>query len=51
MAKYDPLARFLEDLPREQLVVTLSFADIAPLVGGLPPSAYRLRQWWASFAR
>ena len=48
VAKYDPLARFLEELPRGQLVVTLSFADVARLVGGLPPSAYRLRQWWAN---
>ena len=48
MAKYDPLARFLEELPREQPVVTLSFADVARRVGGLPPSAYRLRQWWAN---
>lgn len=48
MAKYDPLARILEELPLERLVVTLSFADVARLVGGLPPSAYRLRQWWAN---
>lgn len=47
MAKYGPLARFLDEVPAEQLVVTLSFTSVARLVDGLTPSAYRLRQWWA----
>jgi len=48
MAKYDPLAQFLDELPAKQLVVTLSFAKVARLVDGLPPSAYRIRQWRAN---
>lgn len=34
MAKYDALARFLEDFPREQLVVTLSCSDVARRIDG-----------------
>jgi hypothetical protein len=28
--------------------VTMTFRDVAALVGGLPPTAYRLRQWWGN---
>jgi hypothetical protein len=28
--------------------VTMTFEQIARLVGGLPPSAYRHREWWAN---
>lgn len=48
MPKYDPLAQFLEEVSAEQLVITLSFEQVARLVDGLPPSAYRIRQWWAN---
>ncbi len=26
----------------------MTFEQIAGLVGGLPPSAYRYREWWAN---
>jgi hypothetical protein len=26
----------------------MTFAEISRLVGGLPPSAYRYREWWAN---
>jgi hypothetical protein len=48
MAKYDALAGLLEDIPVDQLEITLPFTRISTLVGGLPPSAYVLRQWWAN---
>jgi hypothetical protein len=48
MGKYDPLADFLRSLPRAQITVTLSFQQAASLVGGLPPSAYKHRAWWAN---
>lgn len=48
MAKYDALSAFLADLPREQSEIELTFGRIDGLVGGLPPSARRLRTWWAN---
>ena len=48
MAKYDALAAFLAELPRNQSEVELTFGRIDGLVGGLPPSARRLRTWWAN---
>jgi hypothetical protein len=48
VGKYEPLAAHLAGLPASQHSVTLTFAHIAELVGGLPPTAYRLRQWWAN---
>lgn len=48
MAKYDPLAAYLGDVPADQPTVTMRFAEVATIVGGLPPSAYKLRQWWAN---
>jgi hypothetical protein len=48
MAKYTPLADHLESLPPEKLSVTLTFSDIDRLVGGLPPTAYTTRQFWAN---
>lgn len=48
MAKYDPLASYLEHLPATQQTCTLTFSRVAQLVGGLPPTAYKLRQWWAN---
>lgn len=48
MGKYDALAEHLSRIPPDELTVTFSFADIDRIVGGLPPSAYRIRQWWAN---
>ncbi len=48
MAKYDPLASHLERVPMDQLTLVMTFAEVAAMVGGLPPSAYRIRQWWAN---
>jgi hypothetical protein len=45
MAKYDPLR---DALRRAGSSVELSFAEIAELVGGLPPSAYEHRAWWSN---
>lgn len=48
MAKYDALAKYVAAIPSTQQTKTMSFAQIADLVGGLPPTAYRLRQFWAN---
>jgi hypothetical protein len=46
MAKYDPL---FEQLCRTgDGPVAMSFAEIDPLVGGLPPSAVRYPAWWGN---
>ncbi|HEY8373862.1 MAG TPA: hypothetical protein VIL00_14065 [Pseudonocardiaceae bacterium] len=47
--KYRPLTELLVGLARQgETVVELGFDEIAALVGGLPGSAYRLRQWWSN---
>jgi hypothetical protein len=47
VAKYDGLAELLRRQRREH--ITLTFEQIARTVpGGLPPSAYRYRAWWAN---
>lgn len=47
--KYGPLSQRLADLAAAgRQVVEFSFAEIADLVAGLPPSAYGSRQWWAN---
>lgn len=46
MAKYDPLKEFLQRQPGP--TITMSLEDVAELVGGLPYSAYRYREWWAN---
>lgn len=43
--KYDPLREWLKTSPGS---VEIGFSDLAKLVGGLPPSAYRHREWWAN---
>jgi hypothetical protein len=48
MGKYDALAVHLQGLSSDRQSVTLTFAQVAGIVGGLPPSAYNLRQWWAN---
>jgi hypothetical protein len=45
LAKYDPLG---DHLSRTVGPVEMSFEEVARLVGGLPPSAYRWRAWWAN---
>ncbi len=45
MGKYDPLG---DRLRRTRGSIQLSFAEIAALVGGLPPSAYRHSAWWSN---
>lgn len=46
MSKYAPLAAFLQAQTQES--VTLSFAQIDELVGGLPPSAREHHPWWGN---
>lgn len=47
--KYQPLTDRLAALAElDRQSVDMDFADIAALVAGLPPSAYRNRQWWAN---
>ena len=47
--KYGPLRDHLAALSEAGgQVVEYDFADIAALVGGLPPTAYSTRQWWGN---
>ena len=47
MGKYDGLRDFLRHRSLQR--VTMSFAEVDAVVpGGLPPSAYRHRAWWAN---
>jgi hypothetical protein len=47
--KYRPLTHLLASLPSGNTgSVEFDFAEIASVVGGLPPSAYESRQWWAN---
>jgi len=46
MAKYDPLRTHLES--NGDAIVTLAFATISRIVGGLPRSAYDYRAWWSN---
>lgn len=48
MAKYDPLAEHLRAIPAEKLTVSMTLGEVGKLVGGLPPTALHLRQWWAN---
>jgi len=48
MAKYAALAAHLKTLSAEQRTVAMTFAEVSEIVGGLPPSAYKIRQWWAN---
>jgi hypothetical protein len=45
VAKYDPLRAWLATAPRP---VEVSFDQIDKMIGGLPPSAYLYRAWWAN---
>ena len=44
--KYEPLARLLQ--ARHPLAVTMTFAELDALVGGLPPSARSEPSWWGN---
>jgi hypothetical protein len=48
VSKYEALCHHLVavDLP----VVTLPFAEVSEIVGGLPPSAYDHPAWWSNEA-
>lgn len=47
--KYQPLAARLAALSAsDRHSVEFTFAEIADVVGGLPPTAYGTRQWWAN---
>lgn len=46
MSKYDALKSHLQGVGRTS--VTMSFEEIANLVGGLPNSAFRHQAWWAN---
>jgi len=48
MGKYDALGDHLRAIPPTTQVVTLHLSEIDAIVGGLPPSARRIRQWWAN---
>jgi len=43
MAMYDPLADHLQGAGDR---ISMSFGEIEDLVGSLPPSARKYRQWW-----
>lgn len=45
-SKYDALARHLDEVSAD--TVTMSFDEVAALVGGLPPSARDHQAWWAN---
>ena len=45
MGKYEPLSDLLR---RSQNNVSMTFADLDQLVGGLPPSAWNHRSWWGN---
>lgn len=48
MAKYDALAARLDGVPIDDRSLTLTFSEVDRIVGGLPPTAHTLRQWWAN---
>ena len=48
MAKYDTLRDHLLAVSNDQRRVVLSFTELDRVVGGLPESARRVRQFWAN---
>jgi 5-methylcytosine-specific restriction protein B len=46
MSKYQALADFLRQQKDEE--IQLGFDQVSDIVGGLPPSAYNERPWWAN---
>ena len=47
-SKYQALATHLAAQPEDQSSILLTFGELDRLVGGLPPSARMIRQWWAN---
>jgi hypothetical protein len=45
VSKYEPLR---SELGRATRPIEMSFAEVARLVGGLPPTAYVRPQWWSN---
>ena len=49
MKKYEPLGKFLADMPAATVSVTLTFGEIERIIGDeLSLSAVRYRAWWAN---
>ena len=51
MAKYDPLKRHLENLPKSTTRVRMSFREIDAIIGRadpLPASAWVWNAWWGN---
>lgn len=49
VGKYTPLTETLTAATaRGEVTLRLTFRELAALVGGLPTSAYRRREWWAN---
>jgi hypothetical protein len=46
MGKYDALIHHLEK--QRSMYCSMSFDGMADLIGGLPPSAFEHREWWAN---
>lgn len=47
--KYEPLGEYLAALPLTTSETTLSFAQVAQIIGdALPPSATTYPEWWAN---
>lgn len=48
-SKYDPLKRYLRDLPAKTGEITLTFEEASEILGfDLPKSARTYRAWWAN---
>lgn len=48
LAKYDALAARLDEVPSGEQSLTLTFSEVDRIVGGLAPTARKLRQWWGN---
>jgi hypothetical protein len=49
MSKYEPLARFLQQMHATVTETTLTFGQLEQILGfELPHSAYTHRPWWAN---
>jgi hypothetical protein len=46
VAKYDALKLFL--FRQKGTSLTMSFADVSEIAGGLPNSAFNYREWWSN---
>jgi hypothetical protein len=47
--KYEPLREYLTELSQNIYETTLSFEQVAQIIGDmLPPSAYTYREWWSN---